>query len=55
MSALRYLCVSIKSMAITKHRPQHNVAQFRSISHILMQICRCLTTLAVSETTLDTA
>ena len=27
---LRYLCVSFKSMAIAKHRSQHNFAQFSS-------------------------
>ena len=32
---LRYLYVSFKSMAIAKHRSQHNFAQFISFSHIL--------------------
>ena len=31
LCALRYLGVSFKSMAIAKHRSQHNFAQFSSI------------------------
>ena len=55
MYALIYLCVSVNLMAILKHRPQHNLAQFSSISYILTWISRFLTTCAVSFTTLDTA
>ena len=53
--ALRYLCVSFKSMAIAKHRSQHNVAQFSLISYILTWISQFLTTFAVCFTSLEPA
>ena len=53
--ALRYLCSAFKGTAVAKHRSQHNLAQFISISHIFPQISQFLTTFAVSFTTLDTA
>ena len=55
LCALRYLYVSFKSMAIAKHRSQHNFAQFSSISHILPLISRFLVTFAVSFISLDPA
>ena len=55
LCALSYLCVSFKSMAIAKHRSQHNFAQFSSFSCILSQISRFLVTFAVFFTSLHPA